>query len=822
MRLWLLALVGLHLGCSRTPTPAVDPVQPPEVPSPVASGTYFADDDPPAQGEALAERPPAAETLVAQRRPATVVDLLFTSHDGLAVLDDDGDVSLLDVSGPTRAHWSGAGQPPLSLAGGLVSAPNFAATLNSGESWLPRVQGAAETGAAVVSPRGNRFVTLGVGALQGRVLLASFPEGAQLASVTLATAASPALAWAPSGRHFAICSPQRVELRNADDGAVAGAYDLPTPGTVAACSFRTQGGTLAVLTSGATIVFLDARTLAVRATAPAPEHGQPDRLAWSSDGSFVAAWQQGGSHVVVHDAVRGAVHRALATELHASSVQVGAGGHWLVMGAVEGEVRAYDLGTGDSRQLREPGPARAVVAIDPSGTRAAFASHGDIHYAELAVVSRAVAVSAIARPTPSHPTVLGDPNRAFAFVVASGLYGFSSEGLVMVGRDGGGEPLFMTDRARFILGDGKVLNTDGSSVLPVPEEQLVLESSDGHTFVLRRGDSLVVRDDAGAERATLALDADETVPCRGRACPLPLAITPNGARVVMLRDQRLRAFDATSGAVVAQRQVGARTHRHTFAIDPSGRWLRQWGDDMQLEILAVDGLRTVARTRVSGEGTMQEASEMAFTNDGRFHAHTEDGALVILDLSDRGRARRVEATGRTVSLSAAGEHWLVRETDSDVALFDAETGTLLGQVAAASTRLVLPPRANAAGAELSVVECSGGALAVRSSVNPPRPLGTCSLPSDFTLVGPSHFAFTDVGAARIVRLADGVSLRVDAFTTRDRTTKLVLVDREGHLEGTEDLERHYLVRAAGPVLTAEFSRARGRARAGISAAFLAP
>ena len=134
MRLWLLALVGLHLGCSRTPTPAVDPVQPPEVPSPVASGTYFADDDPPAQGEALAERPPAAETLVAQRRPATVVDLLFTSHDGLAVLDDDGDVSLLDVSGPTRAHWSGAGQPPLSLAGGLVSAPNFAATLNSGES----------------------------------------------------------------------------------------------------------------------------------------------------------------------------------------------------------------------------------------------------------------------------------------------------------------------------------------------------------------------------------------------------------------------------------------------------------------------------------------------------------------------------------------------------------------------------------------------------------------------------------------------------------------------------------------------------------------
>ena len=51
----------------------------------MASGTYFADDDPPAQGEALAERPPAAETLVAQRRPATVVDLLFTSTVCLAL-----------------------------------------------------------------------------------------------------------------------------------------------------------------------------------------------------------------------------------------------------------------------------------------------------------------------------------------------------------------------------------------------------------------------------------------------------------------------------------------------------------------------------------------------------------------------------------------------------------------------------------------------------------------------------------------------------------------------------------------------------------------
>ena len=83
---------------------------------------------------------------------------------------------------------------------------------------------------------------------------------------------------------------------------------------------------------------------------------------------------------------------------------------------------------------------------------------------------------------------------------------------------------------------------------------------------------------------------------------------------------------------------------------------------------------------------------MAFSGDGRFHAHTEAGVLVITALPSRGRPRRVEAPGETEALYAAGEHWLIRETLDEVSLFDAETGALLARVSAAAIRLVLPPR----------------------------------------------------------------------------------------------------------------------------------
>lgn len=833
MRLGSIVWLSLLMGCSGPPPAPVDPVQAPEVPAPAASGAYFGEDDPPAQGETLAERPLGAEALVAQRRPTAVVDLLFTSPDGLAVVDEDGDVTLLDRSGETRAHWSAAAGAPLSLAGGLLTAPAFAATLHNGEAWLPRVQGAEDaTGAALASPRGDRFIALGTGERGGHLLLASFPEGALRASLPIEDGSPTELRWAPSGRHFARCSPHRVDLHAADDGALAVSHEVPEPTTVIDCAFRPAGGALAVLTSGGALLFLDARSLAVRATAPPPEHGQPNAIAWSSDGSFVATWRRGGGHVVVHDAVRGAVHRPVATDLQASSLGVGAGGRWLVVGGVNGEVRGYDLTTGTPRQLREPGADRAVVAIDPSGTRAAFVSNGDIHSVDLAV-GAPVSLTPVLRPTPQHPRLLGDPLRPFAFIQAGGLFGFNREGLTRVARDGAGEPLFMADRARFIASDGKVLEADGRSLLPVPEEVLVLEASDGHTFLLRRSDSLVVRDDTGTERATLALDAEETVPCRGRACPLPLAMSPDGRRVAMLRDTRLRVFDTASGAVVSQRRVGTRTTRRTFAIDPSGTWLRHWGEyGGQLEVLAVDGLRTVFRTAVP-----EESSKMAFTGDGRFHAHTQDGELIITALPPRGVPRRVAAPGKTEALYAVGERWLVRETEEKVELFDAEAGALVAQVDAAAIRLVLAPRAEAAAAqggapsvaapsgagavELSVVDCTGGALVVRSSARAPRSLGSCTLASDFTPVGPAHFAFTDVGTARIVRLADGASLRVDAFTSRRGRAMLVIVDDERRFEGSADDEDLYLVRAAGPVLTTTLTRALGRAREGISAAFMA-
>ena len=830
MNLRLLALLGLQLGCSGSATPATAPSAP-EVPTPAASGAYFTEDDPPAQGETLADRSPSAEALVAQRRPTVVVDLVFTGRDGVAVLDDDGDVSLLDLTGETRAYWSGAGSPPLRVSGALLTAPGFAGALHSGEAWVPRVRGArVGTSSAVVSPRGDRMVARGAGERHGSVLLASFPEGALVTSLPLEQETSPDLQWAPSGRHFALCDRRGVTLHAAEDGALAGRYAAPDATTVEDCAFRPVGGALAVLLSNGVAAFLDTRSLAPHGTTPAANAGRPDRLAWSSDGSFIATWKRGDGQVVIHDAVRGAVVRTVATNLPASSVAVAAGGRWLLVGSVAGEVQAYDLSSGTPRQLWEPGGDRAVVVIDPTGTRAAFVSGGDVRYAELPAEAP-VSVTPVARPTPRHSLVFGDEQRPFAFVLAGGLFRFSAEGLAPVARHIlNGEPLFMSDRGRFITNDGNVLEADGSKLLPLPDERVVLESGDGRTFVLRRNDTLVVRDHAGTERATLALDTDETVPCRGQGCPLPLAIAPNGARVAMLRDRRLRIFDTTSGAVVGQRQVGARTVQDSFEIDRTGTWLRHFDETGKLEILAVDGLRTGFRAPVPGEG-----SAMAFSGDGRFHAHTEAGVLVITALPSRGRPRRVEAPGETEALYAAGEHWLIRETLDEVSLFDAETGALLARVSAAAIRLVLPPRGGSTAApgaqpaepqgagavELSVVECTDGALVVRSSVGPLRSLGTCTLANDFTLVGPEHMAFTDVGAARMVRLADGASLRLDAFTSRGGTRMLVAIDEEGHLEGTAAEERHYLVRAAGPVLSAALTPAHARARAGLSAAFVA-
>jgi hypothetical protein len=831
MKLRLLALVALQLGCSGSATPATAPAAP-EVPTPAASGAYFGEDDPPAQGETLADRPAAAEALVPQRRPTVVVDLVFTGRDGLAVLDDDGDVALLDLTGQTRAYWSGAGSPPLTVAGALLTAPAFAGALHSGEAWVPRVRGAEDaTGSALVSPRGDRFVARGGAERHGHVLLASFPEGALLASLPLEPATSPELRWAPSGRHFVLCGLRGVALHAAEDGALAGSYAAPEATTVEDCAFRPVGGALAVLLSDGAVAFLDTRSLAPHATAPSTNQGRPDRLAWSSDGSFVATWRRGSGHVVVHDAVRGAVVRTLATDLHASSIAVAAGGRWLLLGSVEGEVLAYDLSSGTPRQLWEPGGDRAVVAIDPTGTRSAFVSGGDIRYADLPAEAP-VTVASVARPTPRHALVLGDDDRPFAFIRAGGLFRFGGDGLAPVARHIlAGEPLFMSDSARWITNDGNVLDPDGRVLLPLPDERVVLEARDGRTFLLRRNDTLVVRDSAGTERATLALDTGETVPCRGRGCPLPLAMAPDGARVAMLRDRHLRVFDTTSGVVVAERQVGARTTPAMFEIDRTGTWLRHFDGTGKLEILAVDGLRTAFRAPVPGEG-----SAMAFSGDGRFHAHTEPGVLVITALPSRGRPRRVEAPGETESLYAAGERWLVRETRDEVTLFDAESGALLARVSAAATRLVLPPRASSAAApgaepaepqgtgavELSVIECTDGALVLRSSASPLRSLGACTLASDFTLVGPEHMAFTDVGAAHVVRLADGASLRLDAFTSRGGTRMLVAIAADGHLEGTAAEERHYLVRAAGPLLSAALTPAHARARTGLSAAFVAP
>jgi hypothetical protein len=160
---------------------------------------------------------------------------------------------------------------------------------------------------------------------------------------------------------------------------------------------------------------------------------------------------------------------------------------------------------------------------------------------------------------------------------------------------------------------------------------------------------------------------------------------------------------------------------------------------------------------------------------------------------------------------------------------------VVARVSAAATRLVLTPRTGSTAApgaepaepqgtgavELSVVECTDGALVLRSSVGPLRSLGTCTLANDFTLVGPEHMAFTDVGAARIVRLSDGASLRLDSFTSRGGTRMLVAVAADGHLEGSAAEERHYLVRAAGPLLSAALIPAHARAREGLSAAFVA-
>lgn len=757
------------LGCSDPPI-AEEPAPPerPGVPAPATSGAFFADVavlPPPNSSAAM-----APERLVPQQRPGAPTDLAFVDEDTIAVLDEQGTITLIDLADASvRGVFDGVGAPPLEVHGDFLTARSMIVDLRSG-TW--RIPGGG-WGYSHASPRGELLVA------QSPMTLRRVAGGEVLAAIEQNVEREPQILWLPDGEHFVFCG-RSVEVHAARDGALSarweasGSFDSsPT------CAVRPGGGAIAWI-GGNVTKLLHPGTLEVIRELPPEGAGQPDHVTWSNDGSTLVTWREGAGRVAIYDAVRGELVRALVTDMQASSVAVGARGAWVAIG-MRGRAMWIDAATGQTRErVLDATQSRSDVrvAFDATGTRLAIADANVVGVVDLFEGPDseldALALDERPRHMPLHAAIGNDA----LFVGSDPTFRWGEDGATATGAAWNA----------ITLDDGHVLPT-GPGAIDVAQYR-GLAAGPGCFVATRRADAaIVVLGSDGRERSTLALDDGETSPCTtGWLCGLPVAVDEDCGRVAIQRGDLLRVFDASSGRMIARRDIGSRVVPGTLAI--AGGVIRTARDAGEAGLVLLD----VARLRPRFQAPWADDDLATFGPAGAWHAQATDGAIAVAPLATRGPVVTERTEGATRALSSFGD-FLVRETDDRIELRDA-SAALLASIPSPHPRLVI--EATAEPPSFTIVDCSGGQLRIVPSGAAARVVGRCTAPHSMVRVG-DVVAIEDDGRVWLLRVTDGAVASLEGFARGEDAWVTWLDGGAMSIDGhAEDWRR----RTAGHVMSA--------------------
>lgn len=202
----------------------------------------------------------------------------------------------------------------------------------------------------------------------------------------------------------------------------------------------------------------------------------------------------------------------------------------------------------------------------------------------------------------------------------------------------------------------------------------------GERFVSIEQRQLVVRSLAGTSESVLALDPGEEPPCDAAMCRLPLDVSEDGERIVVVRGPLLRVYDADTGQVTGRTSVGARTALLSF-VSPDVLLHVDTEDLASVFSVTPRGLTRLA-TFTAGAARLDRPALV--TSSGILD---DQGRTIVLRGFDGRRIAEREVSGHRDAIDVAGANVFMRRQEpsevvvlrlSDLSDLGALPGYLLG------------------------------------------------------------------------------------------------------------------------------------------------